>query len=98
MRPSVSRPVRALVAVMLAACGGATDVPSTSTTEPLRFHVSNALIAPVTVLVDGTPIVILGAGTGSDVGVRRSAQRLTWTSAKPTDVTGRPIPDDIGEV
>ena len=108
MRPSVLRRARArrararlvcaLLAVTLAACGGATDVASTLSTEPLRFHVSNALIAPVTVLVDGTPGVILGGGTSSDVGVPRGAQRLTWTSAKPTDVTGRPIPDDIGEV
>jgi len=99
MRPSVPRPVRALLAATLAACGGgATDVPSTPSTEPLRFRVSNALIAPVTVLVDGTPVVILGAGSSSEVGVARSAQRLTWLSAKPTDVAGRPIPDDIGEV
>jgi hypothetical protein len=107
MRPSVSRPVRvlraatlaAMLAAMLAACGGgATDVPSTSSTEPLRFQVSNALIAPVVVRVDGDPLVILSAGASSGVGVRRSAQWLTWTSAKPTDSTGRPIPDDIGEV
>jgi hypothetical protein len=102
MRPSVSRPARALLAALLAVCaacgGGATDVPSTSTTEPLRFQVSNALIAPVVVRVDGDPLVILSAGASSGVGVRRSAQWLTWTSAKPTDVAGRPIPDDIGEV
>ena len=103
MRPSAPRPLRALpaatLAATLAACGGgATDVPSTPSSEPLRFQVSNALIAPVVVRVDGDPLVILNAGASSGVGVRRSAQWLTWTSAKPTDAAGRPIPDDIGEV
>ena len=88
----------AAAACAAAACGGPADAPSAPSTEPQRFQVTNALIAPVTVIVDGTPLVILQSGASSGVGVPRSAQWLTWTSAKPTDVNGRQIPDDIGEV
>ncbi|MBV9881104.1 MAG: hypothetical protein JO180_11440 [Gemmatirosa sp.] len=82
---------------LAAACGpDATAVAPGSGT--VRFQVTNALLAPVTVSVDGTPVVILGTGRTSPVTVPSSAHSLTWVSAKPTDAAGVPIPDDIGEV
>ena len=64
----------------------------------MRFIVSNQLAAPVTVSVDDTVALILFSGASSGLAVSPSAQWLTWTSAKPTDTTGTPIPDDIGAV
>jgi hypothetical protein len=98
MRLLVSRPTGALIAATLAACGGTTDPPRATGDAPVRFTVTNALIAPVTLRVDGAPMIILVGGSSSSVGVPRSAQRLTWVSAKPTDAAGRQIPDDIGEI
>ena len=60
--------------------------------------VANRLVAPVTVSVDGVPVVGLTGGRSSSITVSSSAQWLTWTSAKPMDAAGQPIPDDIGEV
>lgn len=65
---------------------------------PLRFVVSNQLAAPVTIAVDGTPIAGLQGGGSTGLTVSSAAQWLTWTSAKPMDSRGQPIPDDITEV
>jgi len=95
---SVGRHVlAALVGLAVSACAKGVDMPS-GPPEPLRFQVANALLAPVKVSVDGTPVVILKTGAKSDVGVAPGAQRLTWTTAKPTDAAGVQIPDDIRDV
>lgn len=82
---------------LAAACGSARDT-SDPARYPLRFLVSNNLIAPVTVSVDGVPQLGLQGGKSSGLTVPTSAQWVTWTSAKPMDAQGRAIPDDIGEV
>jgi hypothetical protein len=64
----------------------------------VRFIVTNDLSAPVTIAIDDTAALILSSGASSGLAVRPSAQWLTWTSAKPTDSVGTPIPDDIGRV
>jgi hypothetical protein len=64
----------------------------------MRFEVTNALVAPVTLSVDGTPALILDGGSSSALTAPPGARTLTWTTAKPTDVRGTPIPDDIGDV
>lgn len=86
-----------LVLSLAAACAGARDT-SGPAREPVRFIISNNLIAPVTVSVDGVPQVGLQGGKQSGLAVPASAQWLTWVSAKPMDSRGQPIPDDIGEV
>ena len=65
---------------------------------PVRFLVSNALISPVTVSIDGTPYAILTSGKSTQLTVSSQAQWLTWTSAKPAGSDGQPFLDDIGEV
>lgn len=65
---------------------------------PVQLIISNRLVAPVSVAIDGTPLVGLQGGAGSAVTVSSRAQWLTWTSAKPMDARGQPIQDDIGEV
>jgi hypothetical protein len=99
-------PLRSLVAVVLvlvvmATLSGACE-SGHGTTEPaefpVRFVVSNNLIAPVTISVDAVPAVGLQGGGSSGLTVSSSAQWLTWMSAKPMDSQGQPIPDDIGEV
>jgi hypothetical protein len=65
---------------------------------PVSFDVSNGLIAPVTVFIDGAPYAVLGAGGSIPLTVSSRSQWLTWTSAKPKDAAGELIPDDIGEV
>lgn len=88
----------ALAAVaLLAACTAPRDVAGPAQ-YPLRFIVSNDLVAPVTVSVDGVPQLGLQAGKSSGLTVQSTAQFLTWTSAKTMDANGRVIPDDIGEV
>lgn len=65
---------------------------------PMRFVVSNSLIAPVTISVDAIPAVGLQGGASSGLTVSSTSQWLTWISAKPMDSQAQPIPDDIGEV
>jgi hypothetical protein len=65
---------------------------------PVQLIVANRLVAPISVAIDGTPLVGLQGGAASAVTVSSRAQWLTWTSAKPMDARGQPIPDDIGEV
>lgn len=104
---SVSRRVNAVSAgsslsaaalfMALAACGKARD--ATGLGEfPVRVNVVNNLIAPISISVDGVPIVGLQGGASSGVTVSSASKVLMWTSAKPVDTEGRLIADDIGEV
>lgn len=65
---------------------------------PVQIIVSNWLVAPVSIAIDGSPLIGLQGGAGSAITVSSTAQWLTWTSAKPMDAHGQPIQDDIGEV
>lgn len=85
------------VVVVLAACTDARDTTGPGD-FPIRFQVTNDLVAPVTVRIDGMPVAILSSGKGTALTVSSSAQWLTWTSAKPAGADGVPIPDHIGEV
>lgn len=86
-----------LSAACLVACG--TDpVSSTASSYPVRLTIHNRLVAPVTIAVDGSPLLGLDGGESSGLTTSSSAQWLTWNSAKPMDNTGRPIPDDIPEI
>jgi hypothetical protein len=86
----------AVALLAVAACDdAATSVPADFR---VRFLVSNALLSPVTVAVDGTAYFGLTSGKSSGLTASSTAEWLTWTSAKPTDSNGVPIPDDIGEV
>lgn len=89
--------IRALAALpLLVACD---DAALTSPGSfPVSFTVINHLAAPVTIAVDGEPILGLKPGTGSALTVPSTAQWLTWSSAKPMDPAGRPVPDDLGDV
>jgi hypothetical protein len=84
------------LAVLAAACGS--DGTAAPREFPLRLIVSNNLIAPVTVSIDGIPSLGLSSGGSSELTVSSTAQWLTWISAKPLDAQGRLIPDDIAEV
>jgi hypothetical protein len=81
---------------VLAACAHGASDPTTD--APFRFEVTNALIAPVTVSIDGAPLAILSSGKQTLITARPDAQWLTWTSAKPAGPDGAEIPDQIGEV
>ena len=63
----------------------------------VRFVATNDLIAPITLAVDGQPYAILTTGKSTGLSLS-SKSKLTWTSAKPADAHGQPIPDQIGEV
>lgn len=65
---------------------------------PVQLIIANRLAAPVSIAIDGTPTLGLPGGASSALTVSSSAQWLTWTSAKPMDAAGVPIPDDIAEV
>lgn len=94
---SVQHGLAAWLVLLATACGSGTSAPSADD-FPIRFQVTNALIAPVTVSVDGTRYAILTNGKGTSITVPSKAQWLTWTSAKPAGPDGAPIPDQIGEV
>ena len=87
----------ATVVLLATACesDSVTTVPAGS--AGLVF-VTNNLIAPVSISVDGTPHAILWNGQTTALAVSRTAQWLTWQSAKPMDAQGRVIPDDIGDI
>ena len=89
-----SAAVIVLLVASVASCGGK-DSP-VPTELQVRFVASNDLLAPVTIRIDGNPYVILSNGRSVGLTVS-SATRLTWTSAKPADADGNPIPDMIGE-
>lgn len=82
---------------MVASCGRDASGPNTDDL-PIRFEVTNALIAPVTVSIDGTPLAILSSGKQTLIAAPPKAQWLTWRSAKPAGPDGAEIPDQIGEV
>ena len=87
----------AALLVLVVACGTARE--TTGLAEfPVRLTVANNLIAPITISVDGVPVVGLKGGVSSSITVSSSARQLIWTSAKPMDTNGRLIEDDIGEV
>jgi hypothetical protein len=65
---------------------------------PVRFDVSNSLQAPVAIRIDGVPYANLSGGASTNLTVSSRSRTLTWTSAKPMDSDGTPIPDDIPEV
>lgn len=90
----------ALAVVLVAPIGGCDGARTTSPAAgvPLRFLITNHLLAPVQVSVDGAPAIGLHGGASGGIAVPSTAGSLTWTSAKPTDADGHPIPDDIGEV
>lgn len=85
-----------LVAPIVGCDGGRTT--SAPDVSPLRFLLTNHLVAPVEVSVDGVPAIGLKGGASAGITVPSTARSLTWTSAKPTDAEGHPIPDDLGEV
>jgi hypothetical protein len=80
-----------------AACDGDFTGPASGEFQ-VRFVVSNSLLAPVTIAIDGAPYLILTGGASSSLTVSSKAQWLTWNSAKPMDASGQPILDDIGEI
>ncbi len=86
-----------LAAVALLAACGSDRSPTSPSGSPMRFIVTNALAAPVTIAVDGVPLATLTTGRSTSMTVS-SKKTLVWTSAKPTDSQGIPIPDDIGEI
>ena len=88
----------ALLAVALLAGCGSDGTPTSSGAIPIRFIATNALAAPVTIAVDGVPLATLTSGRSTGMTVTTRQKLLTWTSAKPTDAQGVPIPDDIGEI
>jgi hypothetical protein len=87
---------------MLAAVAGGCESDSGTASGPvdsaLRFVVTNQLLAPVVIAIDDTATLYLIGGQSGGLAVSRRAQWLTWTSSKPTDFSGTPIPDDIGKV
>lgn len=87
--------VTVVVIALAAACAGdgASNVPTVYTAQ---FTLSNALIAPITILVDGEPNVMLNNGMTATVAAS-TRSHVTWRSAKPADALGHMIPDDIGE-
>ena len=91
------RLVATAVVVLAEACA-AGEGPTDSGDFPVRFLVANALVAPVTISIDGTTSAILTSGKEIGLTVSSRAQWLTWTTAKPTAADGVPISDDIGEV
>lgn len=78
---------------LTASCSG--DSPSAPAVYTTQFTATNELIAPITILVDGLPNVILANGMSAPVTVS-TRSHVTWTSAKPADATGHAIPDEIG--
>ena len=92
-------PISLAVLALVSGCSpGSAVAVGTQGGATVRFDVTNDLAAPVTIAIDGSVSLILASGASGFLAVSPSAQWLTWTSAKPTDTTGTPIPDDIGSV
>jgi hypothetical protein len=98
MSREVPGAVRGLIATALLVVACSDGATSAQGDFMVRFLVSNALIAPVTVSIDGTAYAILTTGKSTQLTVSSRAQWLTWTSAKPAGSDGLPFLDDIGEV
>src|SRR5258708_35162030 len=93
--------LRNLFVVVLVALGPAWEHNPVSTAGPvytIRFSLSNQLLAPVTLSVDGEPHVSLLGGGSANVAVPSTARWLSWTSAKPAGADRVPISHDLREV
>ena len=88
----------ALLGAVVVGCQGGDSTVAPAGNYRVTFTVSNLLIAPVTITVDGTPYAVIDGGASTSLTVSADAQWLTWTSAKPKDAEGNLIPDDIGVV
>lgn len=86
----------ALLVALLAGCDG--SYVTAARDGNVQLSVVNNLVAPVSIAIDGVPHVGLFGGTSMGITVSTTAQWLTWTSAKPTDESGVPIPDGIDSV
>lgn len=84
--------------LLAAACGSERGTGVHESSYPVQLIITNRLAAPVSIAIDGIPTLGLPGGASSALTVASSAQWLTWTSAKPMDASGVPIPDDIAEV
>src|SRR5947209_7887612 len=93
----LARRVVAMMALTVIACSDGANVIAIPAETRLSFLVSNDLIAPISIAIDGSPYAILSRGSSTQLTVS-SRSRLVWTSAKPKDVHGQQIVDDIGEV
>lgn len=87
-----------LLAALVGACQSSDSALGAPGKSSATFVVSNSLIAPITLSIDGTPYAIIPGGSTTSLTVPSNTQWLTWTSAKPKDADGNRIPDDIGEV
>lgn len=87
-----------LLGAVVAGCQGRDAPLAPAGNYRVTFSVSNLLIAPVTISVDGTPYAVIDGGASTSLTISADAQWLTWTSAKPKDAQGNLIPDDIGVV
>jgi hypothetical protein len=92
--------VRQVGAAILTSMGIACGSAETGVIPEFRvqFEVSNRLLAPVAIAVDGVAHIHLSGGERASLSVPSFAQWLSWNSAKPMDSDGNPIQDDIGEV
>jgi len=92
---------RVILTTIVTACVGCDSIDSVTNPDadfPITVTVSNKLVAPVTISVDGDAIIGLSGGASSQLTVSSKTQWLTWISAKPMDSEGHPIQDDLGEV
>lgn len=85
-----------LLIVVAAACGGDVGMPAPND-SPVTFVAANALVAPVTITVNGEQYAILNPGRSTQMTLPANAH-VTWTSAKPADAQGREIADQIGVI
>src|SRR5437764_34040 len=88
-----SMPSWNLIAMTVMALGvacGTNPVATEAPTFTVRFSLSNRLVAPVTLFVDGVPHVALLGGGNTHVAVPSTARWLSWTSAKPAGANGVP--------
>lgn len=88
-----ARAATLLVLALTASCSG--DTPAAPAIYTTQFIAANQLIAPITILVDGVPNVILSNGMSAPI-TASTRSHVTWTSAKPADAQGHMIPDEIG--
>jgi hypothetical protein len=94
------RSSRSAVVATLAILAGCEDTPATTGVQNVAFQfvVTNYLLAPVTIAIDGNDWAIVSNGSSMNLRIASSAQWLIWTSAKPADPHGTQIPDDVGAI